>query len=558
MTRVAFLTALFGFSSFLYAQRIPDSLQPASKDELIRYFNRTRIFSEREGYGKTLIAKARSENDISYLVTGYHIMAVLYKDEKSLLYCDSIIGLTEASPDKFYPATAYLLKGSYYYNKRAFKKALDNYIIANTYAKRSDSKDMLFKITYAIGILKDRIGAYKESIALHRENLTYAKAHTNSGGMLTDTDYLNSIFALANTFNEMQQLDSATFYNSYGIRESLRLKNQQKYRHFGLNSGVTNYYQKNYQSALDSIRKSLPYFEGIDDKPNMAVGYYYLGRLYFEFDREEEAVFYLKKVDTVFRQNKDVLPKLRESYILLKEYYKEKNDPDMQLHYVEQLIKLDSILHSNELYLNKNIIKEYDIPRLIAEKETIISTLSKKETRARQVVIIVSAILLIAILLLYYQYNRIKLYKRQAEALTKGNHIRLKKTEKNNRSKSAVGISKEIVEGILSGLKTFEKKKGYLDTELNIHTLSKELHTNANYLSKVINYYKSVSFTHYVNRLRIEYAINALKTDPMYRKFTIQALARDFGFNTGESFSGAFYKYTGTKPSYFIRELHKL
>ncbi|MCB0376755.1 MAG: hypothetical protein KDD04_12630, partial [Sinomicrobium sp.] len=222
----------------------------------------------------------------------------------------------------------------------------------------------------------------------------------------------------------------------------------------------------------------------------------------FEFDKEEEAVFYLKKVDTVFQENRDVLPRIRETYALLKNYYKEKNAPEQQLHYVEQLIKLDSILHGNELYLNKNIIEEYDIPRLIAEKETIINALEKKGSRARRIIIIVSAVLAVAVLLLYYQHNRIMLYKKQAEALINERHVQLKSAKKSSRSKSAVGISEAIVSSILAGLETFERKQGYLDPGINIHTLSKEINTNANYLSKVINHHKNVSFTHYINRLR--------------------------------------------------------
>ena len=37
----------------------------------------------------------------------------------------------------------------------------------------------------------------------------------------------------------------------------------------------------------------------------------------------------------------------------------------------------------------------------------------------------------------------------------------------------------------------------------------------------------------------------------------VQAIAKESGFNNTESFSKAFYKKTGIKPSYFIRELNK-
>ncbi len=558
MIRFVFLNVvLFCFLSLIHAQNAQDSLLQKSKDELIINFNRASAFNAKEAYVKALVKSARKDKDTLYLITGYHIMAVFYKDERTLMYCDSIIALTQKNSDVLYPASAYLIKGNFYYNKRAFKEALDNYINANSYAKKTPNINLIFKSNYAVGILKDRVGEAEEAIALHRENFSYAKQHIQT---INKTDYLNSVFALASAFTEVEELkalDSATFYTNYGIRESIRLEDQKKYYHFVLNAGTIAYYKKNFQNALDSIKKSLPYFEKIDNKPNMAVGYYYLGKLYFEFNKDEEAVFYLKKVDTVFQQDKDVLPKIRESYELLKNYYKEKNDPEQQLNYVEQLIKLDSILYSNEIYLSKNIIEEYDIPKLIAEKETIISVLEKKEYQARRIIIIVSIGFIITTLLLYYQYKRRKLYKKQAEALINEKHVELNRARKKTSKKEVIGISDEIIKNILSGLEAFEHNKGYLDSGINIHMLAKKINTNANYLSKVINHFKDLSFTNYINQLRVRYAINELKVNAMYRKFTIKALANEFGFNTGESFSSAFYKHTSTKPSYFIRGLDK-
>ncbi len=550
MIKALFFSVVFSFSHIMYTQNIPDSLVQKSKNELIGSFNKAPVFAEKEIYGKTLIEKARSENDTLYLVAGYHMMALLYKDEKVLKYCDSIIAHTK-TPDILYPASAYFIKGNFYYNKRVFQEALDNFLSASTYAESNYNASLVFKSNYAIGILKDRIGESEAALPLHRKNFAYAKKNIEKIG---ETDYLLSIFALASTFTDLKNMDSATFYDRYGIRESLRLNKHQEYHHFVLGSGVTNYYKKDYLKALDSLKKGLPYFEKIDNKPNMAAGYYYLGKVYFELDNEEKAVLYLKKVDTVFQQTKDVLPKIRESYELLKKHYKEKNEPEAQLYYVEQLLKLDSILYNNELYLSKKITKDYDIPRLTAEKEAIIKTLSQKEARARRTTIMVSVVLMIAIVLLYYQYRKIKLYKKRAEALIHNLPTELPVKE-NKVQKEDIGIAEDIVNKILSDLDTFEKSTDYLDTGITIHNVAKAMQTNANYLSRVVNYYKNVSFTHYINRLRVMYAINALKTNSMYRRFTISAIADEFGFNTGDSFSRAFYKYTGTRPSYFLKEL---
>jgi AraC-like DNA-binding protein len=74
----------------------------------------------------------------------------------------------------------------------------------------------------------------------------------------------------------------------------------------------------------------------------------------------------------------------------------------------------------------------------------------------------------------------------------------------------------------------------------------------------VINHYKNKSFINYLNELRITYAIKELKENTMIRKFTIKAIANEVGYNSGETFSNAFYKQVGIKPSFFIKELGKI
>lgn len=53
------------------------------------------------------------------------------------------------------------------------------------------------------------------------------------------------------------------------------------------------------------------------------------------------------------------------------------------------------------------------------------------------------------------------------------------------------------------------------------------------------------------------FVIDKLNEDSIFRKYTVQAIAQEIGFNNSEAFSKAFYKKTGIYPSYFIKELEK-
>ncbi|WP_282079668.1 helix-turn-helix domain-containing protein [Aquimarina algiphila] len=79
--------------------------------------------------------------------------------------------------------------------------------------------------------------------------------------------------------------------------------------------------------------------------------------------------------------------------------------------------------------------------------------------------------------------------------------------------------------------------------------------SNSKYLSLFINHYEQKKFTNYINDLRIEYAMEKIKNDKKFRKYTIKAIAYETGFSNPVSFSQAFYKKTGLKPSYFIKQL---
>lgn len=118
-------------------------------------------------------------------------------------------------------------------------------------------------------------------------------------------------------------------------------------------------------------------------------------------------------------------------------------------------------------------------------------------------------------------------------------------------------VSAAIIEDILHKLLLFEKRMGFLQSDLKLTNLAYEFATNANYLSKVVNHFKGKNFSQYVNALRISYVVEKLKKDKKFRKYTIKAISKEAGFNTTESFGKAFYQIMGILPSSFIKRLEE-
>lgn len=543
----------------LLGQPIPDSLKNVSLDTL---FIRQIHSNEPQNlvYANALLYKAKQQRDTFHLIAGYHVMALLKDNDERVAYSDSIIQLSKEKSDAYYPTTAYLIKGAIYYRRGLYKDALDNYLLANKYAQKHANEDLIYQSNYCIIILKNTIGEFGEALKLERENHSYV---INNRSAMDHDEYLSFIFAIATSHYGLKALDSASYYNTLGISESKRLNRQDRYSLFLLNEGVVKFKNLQYKEAYDSIIKAIPLLKKYDvSKTNLAIAYYHLGKLNYDSGKDEPAIDYLKKVDTIFRKTNDLHPEARGTYELLINYYKKKNDLQQQLNYIEQLLKVDSIINTNNNYITRSIVKEYDIPKLEAEKKMLIEGFNKNK---RQFRIIIFTLALISLLIsggLYYQYNRQKLYKGRFEKLlSQQESTNLKKEDisktTNKNLISTINVPEDVINTILTKLNTFETQKEFTELGLTSQILAKKLKTNSKYLSLVINHFKEQTFITYLNNLRIEHTIERLKSDFIFRKYTVQAISKEVGFNNPESFSKAFYKKTGIKPSFFMKELEK-
>ncbi|MEP0265018.1 helix-turn-helix domain-containing protein [Dokdonia sp.] len=505
------------------------------------------------------IHKAKKENNLEILIDSYYYMGLRLKDEKKLQYHDSIIALKDQFSNILHPANSYYAKGVYFFNQRNFIKATDYFIKANEYANRNYNQDIIVRTKQSLGLLKKEIGDYEQALILYKENFKYTTSKdTNT---LLPIDYLEVVFSIASIYSKLNKYDSVSYYNDFGIKESLRLKNIDKYNDFVLNTAETLFNKGEYNRSLDSLHKVHPYYESSDDQANLSVTYYYLAKNYFRLQEDEKAIQLLEKIDSLFQENNDTRPKVHESYALLISYYKNQNNLEKQIIYQEKIIDLISMLHTNELYLNKKIVYDYDIPVILANNQKNIDSIEAKKKRttifAYCLLIIIASILII----LFYLNKKRKLYKKRFEELInkKGSALTDIKTTKDEifLKKSELSIPEEVIAKILSELENFEKEKDYLNSKISISLLAKTIGTNPNYLSKTVNHFKKMSFSQYINMLRIEHSVGSLKSDTIYRKYTLKAIAAEFGFNNTESFSKAFYKETGIKPSYFIKNLEK-
>jgi AraC-like DNA-binding protein len=512
---------------------------------------------EKKNFYQYYINKAKEEKNIKHTKVGYHLMAIMHNsNNKGLIYADSMLQLSHKTNDNFHTSAAIKLKGNHFYKKKNFKKALDYYLKAREYAQ---NEHLLQEINYRLGLIKTYLEKHREALNLHKEVLAFGEKiyeeRKNQKFKYPKSNILNYKYAVANSYKDLNLLDSASYFNKIGIRESKEINDSSTY-YFLLNQGTVNYLNKSYQNAIDTLKIAEKYFNKKEYPYNYAETSYYLGESYWEIKNTKKAILYFKKVDSVFNTTPGLLPIVRNSYEHLINHYKSKKDLRKQLKYLVQLKKMDSVLATYGSYANNKLLKEYDLPLIVGETKRINELLEKRRQFLNNVIGAITIVLIGVFSLLVFQYRRRKLYKARFNEVV--NTETQPATNELKKIIEELTISKEIVSEILTALDQFERNKKYLNSDITLQSLAKEFNTNANYLSKVINHYKNGSYSKYVTGLRIQFAIDELKTNNTFRKYTIKAIAKEVGFNNPESFSKAFYAKTGIKPSYFIKELEKI
>jgi len=96
--------------------------------------------------------------------------------------------------------------------------------------------------------------------------------------------------------------------------------------------------------------------------------------------------------------------------------------------------------------------------------------------------------------------------------------------------------------------------KPYLDPELTLAKLSKQLSIPSRYLSQIINEQTDKNFYDFINYYRIEESKILLKEKLRNEKY-ISEILFIVGFNSRSSFNNAFKKYTGYTPSDYRKKI---
>ena len=562
------------FSVSVYSQELSNIELLSLEDEgLLEYFETVRHDSLKASFVASIyLQRAKDRADTIMMARGFDRLAQSYSPYTNIKYTDSVIALTLKSKHITYPAFGYILKAYNYDELDQFKKSNQYSYIAYNHALEAGNLSQQLYILEAFIFNKVVWGNKKEALALQqkRHQLLMSKAYlqklylaTRAGARDSIDGYYtkqktDSYLSFAICHHYLAQRDSTQYYLDIAkdLIDDNRPNNINAMKSLYYEISMEHYYfKKDYATSL-KYNDSLMIFSNLLNANLMNISLFKGLSLYARGDAIE-GLAYLNKADSVFDTGDRINVQQQDNLLFekLKSHYSSLGDYKNQIKYLNKQLLLDSLLTIKTLGFEGDVIRKIETPTLIKEKQEVELKLASQTIKSRQRVTYIVLIFGIFTAVLLWYIHKQKIYKKRYHQLIDKQQNKLEVTSQTQQSD--LNISEALIQDILKRLEVFEKQQKYLTPDVSLQSLSKDLQTNPNYLSRVINFNRDKNFSQYLNDLRIAYALEVLQENPTFLRYSIKAIALECGYTNATSFSRAFYKQTGMYPSFYIKKLSK-
>jgi len=585
----------FFFLLLMLANGVAQTNGKLTEEKYLELQNKIR-FSANGSYdeGLTYVDQMlKSKNDI-HMAFAYGAGSYLYQlkgnaDKSEKMYRESVKHLNKIpdSNDKT-KLHAYLCnyRGLTYWKRSNYGKALSSYQEGVKLSSKINDVVQIVKFKANIALLNESVGNYQLSIKILRQNeifldkneSLYEKEQFQNAKSNTYTNLGNSYEGYYNKNREKTYLlDSAEYYYKKSIAYSDKFIDNKMTSKLSL--GNIYLFKKDFTNAEKIYYDISFYAKQTNNEAVYQVASYNLGDLYYSIKKYDRALIFLKKVDSISQKNKTIdLSFFKSNYIQAK-IYSIKNEPELAYKhsklYLDSYEKYEGNLREETLEVNYKLGTADLSQEMVSVQEKY-----KYEVFWNKALKIFYVILVVGIVFFLIKNIRDKnKAQKKMNALIeefKANLERkeLEKTEIENVPAEEIAV--EVVENedvtlkkenanlsideakenkIVEKLLALEEKLEYLNADFTLSYAAKKIKTNTTYLSYVVNKRFGKSFSEYSNELKINYVINQMITNHLYRKYSTQAIAESVGFKNAVSFAKSFRKRTGVSPAQFANNI---
>lgn len=508
------------------------------------------------------LQKAKKESASTHIITGYNKKISLHNSNYKLAtsYADSLLTFALELKDDQTIGNAYNKKRHIEYTQKNYKAALDYGLQAKAYLEKTQDAYTLNKIKSAIGSIYYHLEEYNKAKTTTTQTVTYYKSHAHNNNENSYNNlrgYLNNLYGLSKTCFQLQQNDtvSVLLKEGYAAIEKLNTKDKLlEIGYFNLIDGMNHHQLKHYAASDSLLNRALQPIKRNKDYANEHLVYLYWGKNTWETDRKEQAISYFKQIESLYKEKGFINVELSEAFSYLITYYQEQGNLEEELHYTKLLMQVSNALNDNNRALRSYIHTHLDNRELEASIQHIEQKLSKSHSKIGGLYAVIALLLIAGGIGIVFYLKTKKALKQKYNTLIQ------QQTEKEVQDKTTptqpTALSnielQSTTQILLQKLAVFEEEKGFLQ-KVTLQDLARHFSTNRTTLSKLINDEKGMSFSDYLKKLRIDYAVQTLSKDTKLLLLTFDALAEEFGFGNAKSFSTAFKEHTKIPLTDFIK-----
>jgi len=535
----------------------------------------------------------KSKNDM-HQAFAYGAGSYLYQlkgntDKSEKMYTEAIKHLNKVpESNEKTKLHAYLCnyRGLTYWKRANYGKALGSYQEGVKLSSRINDVVQIVKFKANIALLNESVGNYQLSIKILKQN----DAFLDKNESLYEKDQFqnsksNTYSNLGNSYEgyysknreKTYLLDSAEYYYKKSVTYSDKFVDNKTTAKLSL--GNIYLFKKDYVNAEKIYYDISFYAKQTDNESLYQVASYNLGDLYYSIKKYDRALIFLKKVDSISQKNKTIdISFFRSNYIQAK-IYSIKNEPELAYKhsklYLDSYEKYEGNLRDEALEVNYKLgTADLSGEMLSVQEKYKYEVFWNKALKIFYVILVIGIVFFLIknirdknkaqkkmnALIEEFKANleRKELEKTEIEqVVAKKTTIEVPEIEdvalKKENANLSIDEAKEnkIVEKLL----ILEEKLEYLNADFTLSYAAKKIKTNTTYLSYVVNKRFGKSFSEYSNELKINYVINQMITNHLYRKYSTQAIAESVGFKNAVSFAKSFRKRTGVSPAQFANNI---
>lgn len=326
----------------------------------------------------------------------------------------------------------------------------------------------------------------------------------------------------------------------------------------------------NLEKALQFLNQAHEIYNKLDDKSGLAAVYLKLARVFTRKNELPRALEYCNQSIRLFEETnepvskKDALEQLSLIHEKFGNYqhslkiFREATMLKDSLFNIDKAAKISMI---EEKYINEKLTNENLKLRYSSEIQQVKLEGQKSLSRTYLIALIILVLAMLVIIVQFRKKNlaykfitmkNLELVKKEEELKkTRERMLTLTETDRNKPT-----LDPDEKEAILQRMeKLLEQNYIFTRTDLTIEKLAHRLSTNRTYLSQIINDVFGKSYSNFINEYRVNHAMKMLSDPVIGTKYSIDAIARESGFNSISNFNMVFKKFAGVTPSIFIKNI---